>query len=360
VFLGLIVAGALLSYSVSQGFSFASETDAGITGLSLPGVAAAPAPDSSVLTSEALPNTVRREEVGAALTALAGGPSQEANVAAAVEAEAEPVALFTFYAVQEGDTASSIAAAFGIDLQYLLWANSDLRDGESLTVGQMLVVPAGNGILHTTRYGETLSDIAVRYGVSTEAILAWTGNGLASADQVLEDTMVFVPGGTAPVAVLPEATPAPEPVAVAAPPPAPPPPPPPPTVAPPPVPVSTGLIWPVGGPISSYMDGSHPLGIDIDLFNNPYAAIGAATSGTVTFAGGSTCCSYGLHVIVMSPGGVETLYAHLSSIAVSSGQAVGQGQILGNAGCTGYCTGNHLHFEVIDNGVRVNPLNYLP
>ena len=108
------------------------------------------------------------------------------------------------------------------------------------------------------------------------------------------------------------------------------------------------------------MDASHPLGIDIDLFNNPYAPIGAATSGTVTFAGGDPCCSYGLHVIIVSPDGIETLYAHLSSIDVSAGQQVAQGEILGNAGCTGFCTGNHLHFEVIDNGVRVNPLDYLP
>ena len=62
----------------------------------------------------------------------------------------------------------------------------------------------------------------------------------------------------------------------------------------------------------------------------------------------------------MSPSGIETLYAHLSSISVSVGQQVSQGQVLGNGGCTGYCTGNHLHFEVIDNGVRVNPLSYLP
>ncbi|MDP3768772.1 MAG: M23 family metallopeptidase, partial [Dehalococcoidia bacterium] len=121
-----------------------------------------------------------------------------------------------------------------------------------------------------------------------------------------------------------------------------------------------GLIWPVYGPISSYMDASHPLGIDIDLFSNPFAAIVASTSGTVTFAGGDPCCSYGLYVVIVSPSGIETLYAHLSSIAVSPGEYVSQGQFIGNAGCTGYCTGNHLHFEVIDNGVRVDPLAYLP
>jgi murein DD-endopeptidase MepM/ murein hydrolase activator NlpD len=108
------------------------------------------------------------------------------------------------------------------------------------------------------------------------------------------------------------------------------------------------------------MGPGHPLGIDVDLYNNPSAPILAATSGVVTFAGGDPCCSYGLYVVVVSPGGVETLYAHLSSINVVQGQQVSQGDVLGYAGCTGYCTGNHLHFEVIDNGVRVDPLGYLP
>jgi murein DD-endopeptidase MepM/ murein hydrolase activator NlpD len=80
----------------------------------------------------------------------------------------------------------------------------------------------------------------------------------------------------------------------------------------------------------------------------------------VVFAGGNACCSYGLYVVVMSPEGVETLYAHLSSISVSAGETVSQGQAIGVIGDTGYSTGVHLHFEVIDNGVRVNPLNYLP
>ena len=62
----------------------------------------------------------------------------------------------------------------------------------------------------------------------------------------------------------------------------------------------------------------------------------------------------------MSPPGIETLYAHFSSLAVGVGEHVSPGQTLGYSGCTGLCTGTHLHFEVIDNGVRVNPLAYLP
>lgn len=307
-----------------------------------------------MLTSDLLTTTIRREQLEQGLQALAGvTPTGEAAVTAAGAVAAALVDPYALYTVQEGDTASAIAARSGIDLQYLLWANPDLRDGEFVAVGQTLIIPSGNGILHYVRYGETLSDVAARYGVTVDTILAWTGNGITSADSVLEDQTVFVPGGVQPSPVAqPTAALTDPPVAVVSDP------------APAaPVPASassSGLIWPVTGPISSYMDASHPLGIDIDLYNNPNGAIAAATSGTVTFAGGSPCCSYGLYVVIVSPDGIETLYAHLSVINVSAGQVVNQGDGLGYGGCTGYCTGNHLHFEVIDNGVRVDPLAYLP
>jgi murein DD-endopeptidase MepM/ murein hydrolase activator NlpD len=121
-----------------------------------------------------------------------------------------------------------------------------------------------------------------------------------------------------------------------------------------------GFIWPIGGPISSYFSANHPLGIDIDLFGRAGAPIAAVKGGTVTFAGGNPCCSYGYYVVVDHGDGFQTLYAHLSSIAVSQGQRVAQGQLIGGSGQTGYATGNHLHFEVHKNGAIVNPLSYLP
>lgn len=358
----MILAGAFLSVFVSRGaLPFPIDDSVAISGLSLPSIGATSNPQEPVLTTAAIPQTVRRAELEEGLAVLASDApagsteAQAAAVAGAADA-AGSLSLYGLYTVAPSDTASSIAVAFGIDLQYLLWANPDLRDGELLVVGQVLVIPAGNGILHDVRYGETLSDIAARYSVDVSAILAWPGNGLTSADQVVEDALIFVPGGVVPVSALPAPTPIPAPVDAPAPAPVPPPPP-----AAPIEPVTiTGLIWPVYGPISSYMDASHPLGIDIDLYNNPGASIAAATSGTVTFAGGDPCCSYGLYVVVVSPDGIETLYAHLSALYVSAGQQVTQGASLGAAGCTGYCTGTHLHFEVIDNGVRVNPLSYLP
>jgi murein DD-endopeptidase MepM/ murein hydrolase activator NlpD len=79
----------------------------------------------------------------------------------------------------------------------------------------------------------------------------------------------------------------------------------------------------------------------------------------VTFAGGDTCCSYGLYVIIDHGNGYSTLYGHLSQINVAAGQTVAQGQVLGLGGRTGYATGNHLHFEVRINGAPTDPLGYL-
>jgi murein DD-endopeptidase MepM/ murein hydrolase activator NlpD len=120
---------------------------------------------------------------------------------------------------------------------------------------------------------------------------------------------------------------------------------------------STRLVWPAAGPISSYFGPSHPLGIDVAQSKGN---IVAAMAGTVVFAGGNPCCSYGIYVVIDSPDGVRTLYGHLSTLAVRRGQKVKQGATLGKVGNTGTSTGPHLHFEVIDRGVRQDPLRYLP
>ena len=84
----------------------------------------------------------------------------------------------------------------------------------------------------------------------------------------------------------------------------------------------------------------------------------AAQSGVVTYAG-QTRGGYGIHVILNHGGGVQTLYGHCSGLAVSVGQVVEQGQLIAYVGSTGWSTGPHCHFEVIVNGVRRDPMNYL-
>jgi LysM repeat protein len=206
VVLAVILIAAFASLFFSKSFTFEASTGVTIKGLSLPSIGAAPASEP-VLVSPVLPDTVRREEVAPALEALANG-GEVAGVAVElpviVVAEAAPVLEpFSLYSVQSGDTAGAIAAANGIDLQSLLWANADLRDGDLVSPGQLLIIPAANGVLYDVRFGDTIGDIATRYSVGVEDIVGWAGNGIASADQVIEDALLFIPNGIAPAAILP-------------------------------------------------------------------------------------------------------------------------------------------------------------
>jgi murein DD-endopeptidase MepM/ murein hydrolase activator NlpD len=121
-----------------------------------------------------------------------------------------------------------------------------------------------------------------------------------------------------------------------------------------PAPIS--LVWPVpAGSVSQYYHAGH-LALDIAA---PYGAtVVAAQAGVVTSAGWRN--NGGGNVISIDHGnGMITVYNHLGSIWVSPGQAVSAGQGIGGVGCTGMCTGPHVHFEVIVNGVIDNPLRYL-
>jgi murein DD-endopeptidase MepM/ murein hydrolase activator NlpD len=98
----------------------------------------------------------------------------------------------------------------------------------------------------------------------------------------------------------------------------------------------------------------HP-GIDIGVPTG--TPIRAAAAGTVIYSGWME--GYGNLVVIDHGSGLATAYAHQSSIAAGNGATVAQGQVIGYVGCTGYCYGPHLHFEVRVNGEPVNPLNYL-
>lgn len=126
------------------------------------------------------------------------------------------------------------------------------------------------------------------------------------------------------------------------------------------------FVWPViglhsisrsyGYASSSYASGYHT-GIDITGGGAYGRTIVAADSGTVVQAGWNG--SYGYCITIQHSGGLRTLYAHCSSVGVSVGQYVYQGQPIGRVGNSGYSFGAHLHFEVHVNGRKVNPRSYL-
>jgi murein DD-endopeptidase MepM/ murein hydrolase activator NlpD len=120
---------------------------------------------------------------------------------------------------------------------------------------------------------------------------------------------------------------------------------------------STGFIQPTSGSISRCVQPGH-LACDIANPNMPpvYAVQDAVVEDVYTF----TVYGYGNAVVLNHGNGLKTLYAHLNSIYVAKGQSVSQGQSIGQMGNTGNSTGTHLHFEVIQGGIKQNPLSYLP
>lgn len=123
-------------------------------------------------------------------------------------------------------------------------------------------------------------------------------------------------------------------------------------------PSASGLVWPTAGPVTSpYGPRWGRLHAGIDIGAPTGTPIYAANSGTVIMGCGG---GYGNCVLVDHGGGFITLYAHQSAMYVSDGQQVSRGQNIGAVGCTGSCTGPHLHFETRINGAAQNPMNYLP
>lgn len=127
---------------------------------------------------------------------------------------------------------------------------------------------------------------------------------------------------------------------------------------------SQGMIWPVNGPVTSPFceqrawESCHP-GIDIGVPSG--TPIHAAADGVVELTQPEASSGgYGNYTCIGHGGGISTCYAHQASFAVSTGESVSQGQVIGISDCTGLCFGPHLHFEVRINGQVTDPMAYLP
>jgi len=128
---------------------------------------------------------------------------------------------------------------------------------------------------------------------------------------------------------------------------------------------SGSMIWPVDGPIASgfgprTIEGHYEYHPGIDIAVPEGTPIRAALAGTVAFTESEAeSGGYGNYTCIDHGGGLSTCYAHQSAFAVNPGQQVEQGEVIGYSGCTGYCLGPHVHFEVRINGEVTDPLSYL-
>ena len=127
--------------------------------------------------------------------------------------------------------------------------------------------------------------------------------------------------------------------------------------------LSGKMMWPVEGKVSSYFGqrgGRKHEGIDIPMPEG--TPIRAARNGIVARTGNNSTMGfrgYGNFVLLDHGNGLQSFYAHCSKVAVTQGQRIMQGQIVGYVGCTGRSTANHLHFEVRVNNAKVDPMPYL-
>lgn len=238
------------------------------------------------------------------------------------------------YVVKPGDAISTIAAKFGITTNTILWENN-LSYYSLIKPGQTLKILPLAGISYKVKKGDTLKSIAKEYKGKVDEIMEF--NKLASDSDIHLDQLLVIPGGekqtvyTSSYSVK--------------------------TIFSPPAKVSsTKLQWPTNSyRITQYYNWRHHA---IDIGSQTGQPIYAAESGKITAAGWNNG-GYGYYVIIDHGGGLKTLYAHLSRIYVKVGQNVTRGQVISAIGSTGRSTGPHLHFEVVINGVKLNPLEYI-
>ncbi len=242
------------------------------------------------------------------------------------------------YKVQKGDTLSSIAQKFNIDVDTIKWANT-LSDIHSLSIGQELKIMPVSGVAHTVKSGDTVYSIAKTYGIEAQPIVDFPFNDVGEDLALKIGQVLIIPDGQPPT---PAAPPKPKYYAQT------------PSIS---MPSTSGqFIWPVAGAFTQYFSWWHPA---IDVANSAAPNIVAADSGRVIVAGWPDNQGYGNRVIVDHGNGYTTLYGHLSRIDVSVGQNVARGEVIGRMGSTGRSTGTHLHLEIRKNGVAQNPLSFL-
>jgi murein DD-endopeptidase MepM/ murein hydrolase activator NlpD len=269
------------------------------------------------------------------------------------------------YRVMQGDSLFAIAKQYDIEPETILYSNeATLNDNPSnLTPGMELIVPPVDGLTYTWEEEDTLEGVAEKFksdlnddktldekdtALLREAIVSWPSNDLDLTDpSVKVGQQIMVPGGKRELVSWLEFVPT--------------------------VnrdggtatselgggacafgPGSPPGFWPTDGPhtLSGNNYSSSHLGIDITASTS--TAVLASGSGVVVFAGFSQY-GYGNVVQIDHMDGFATVYGHLSQLNVSQCQVVTTGQVIGMAGSTGNSTGVHLHFEVRQGNVNMNP-----
>ncbi|MEK7544886.1 MAG: M23 family metallopeptidase [Patescibacteria group bacterium] len=255
------------------------------------------------------------------------------------------------HTIEEGENLSLIASKYGIKVETLLWENS-LSLGSTLKIGQKLSVPPLDGVSHTAIAGENLEKIAALYKADKASLVAYND---MSSGVIQKGQVIFIPNAKPVSGRSVQSTQSVSRGSQAR------------------AGVSVGrlagtdarptagkfLIFPTIGSLTQKFHKGH---FAFDIGNRGRPPIWAASAGTVIKASSGTWGGgYGTHIIIDHGNGVQTLYAHMEYLTVKVGEKVTQGQVVGKMGNTGNVrgvTGIHLHFEVIDRGIKRVPSMY--
>jgi len=249
------------------------------------------------------------------------------------------------YTVESGDNLTGIADRFGLGIETLYWFNG-LKSADLLQIGQLLRIPPMDGLIHEVKEGESLDSIAEEYKVRKGTLIAYAANNLREPYTLEVDQKIFVPGASKPIPRPAVSWRRPSSIRLSAP-----------SYAA--LPGGERFSWPAIGTITDRFgwtgDRWHT-GLDISA---PWGTpIYAAAAGTATYSGWRG--NYGNCVEIDHGEGWATRYGHMAQQPdVGEGQWVERGQLIGYIGCTGKCTGPHVHFEIYYQGAYADPLGYL-
>ena len=239
--------------------------------------------------------------------------------------------------VKAGDSLSTIAAAYGVSVNTIIWANN-LKSAKDVHEGDSLLILPVSGIQHTIVKGDTLASLAKKFNGDAEEIAQF--NGLDDSAPLLAGSTIIIPGGELSVAAPAKSVKTSSTKTSAASPAAP-----------------RGLASGGGEDLAGFWIDPLPGAIltqgihdanAVDLGAKTGTPILAAADGTVIFvsSNGSYNHGWGNDVIIDHGNGTQTLYAHMSKVAATVGDSVSQGEVIGYVGTTGEATGPHLHWEV--------------
>ena len=234
--------------------------------------------------------------------------------------------------MRPGDTLSEIADMFGVSVNTIIWANN-LSGTRDIHVGDTLIILPISGIKHTVGKNDTLKSIARKYNADAGEIAQF--NGLDASAPLAVGSTVIIPGA--------EVAP---PVTISTP-----------KRGSSPKKIREPYLGGSGAAQPGYYGDPVPGGIitqgihgwnAVDIGTARGTPIHAAAAGIVIIArnNGAWNGGYGNYVVITHGNDTQTLYAHMTHPAVSPGQTVEKGQIIGYVGMTGMTTGPHVHFEV--------------